>query len=217
MTGTYALVSVADKSGIVALARGLNRWGIEVIATSGTARVLSYAAIDATEIAAVTRTPELMGGRVKALHPLIFGGLLCRWDHAADEADARALGVPRIGVLACNFADLPPPEGRRSDRPEDLYAATALIDIGGPAMVRAAVKNAAHVLPVVDPADYPSVLDAMHENRGDVASVGPGLREYLVRKAAARTAAYDHSVHRLVGMETPESRPPSPPVSVGWL
>ncbi|MDG9701973.1 hypothetical protein [Streptomyces sp. DH37] len=187
----YAVLSVTDKTGVVELGAGLGGLGMSLVATGGTARSLRRGGLDATVIGDLSGVPELMGGRVRAFHPSVFGGLLYRRGHPSDEADVRRYGVPRIDVLVCNFPDVAPdgPPERTMDS----------VDVGGPAMVRAAAKNHAHVLPVVDPADYAAVLRALTSARGAVGATDPAFRRRLAEKAFARTAAYDLSIQRLVG------------------
>lgn len=179
----HAVLSVYDKTGVVELGAGLRQLGATVVSTRGTAVLLRSAGVEAIVIEDVTGVPELMGGRVRAFHHTIFGGLLSRRGDPADEADARHHAIPRIDVLACNFPDA---------------VAVDSIDVGGPAMVRAAAKNYESVLVIVDPADYDAVLGALTGAGGDVASVDRGLRRTLARKAFARTAAYDRAIERLL-------------------
>ncbi|HEY8985799.1 MAG TPA: hypothetical protein VIU15_40285 [Streptomyces sp.] len=182
----YAVLSVTDKTGITELGAALSRLGMSLVATGGTAGLLREAGLDATVIGDLSGVPELMGGRVRAFHPSVFGGLLYRRGHPEDEADVRRHRVPRIDVLVCNFRDLTP------DGTVDA------IDIGGPAMVRAAAKNHAHVLTVVDPQDYGDVVGALTLADGVVSATAPEFRRRLATKAFVRTAAYDESIHRLL-------------------
>lgn len=186
----YAVLSVTDKTGITELGAGLSRLGLRLAATAGTAGLLREAGLDATVIGDLSGVPELMGGRVRAFHPSVFGGLLYRRGHPADEADVRRHGVPRIDVLVCNFRNLPP-----DDASEGVLDS---IDVGGPAMVRAAAKNHADVLPVVDPADYGAVLAALTAADGRAGATDPGFRRRLAVKAFARTEAYDRSIHQFL-------------------
>jgi phosphoribosylaminoimidazolecarboxamide formyltransferase / IMP cyclohydrolase len=186
----YAVLSVWDKTGILELGAGLRDLGASILSTRGTAELLRRAGVDATVIGDVSGVPELMGGRVRAFHHSIFGGLLYRRGNPSDEEEARRHGIPRIDVLACNFRD-PEPDGMTG-------AALDAIDIGGPAMVRAAAKNFRDVLPIVDPADYPEVLSALGSAHGAVADIEPALRRALARKAFGRTAAYDLAIQRLL-------------------
>ncbi|MEU3416701.1 hypothetical protein ABZ760_36655 [Streptomyces sp. NPDC006658] len=199
----YAVLSVTDKTGITELGTALSRLGLRLVATAGTAGLLREAGLDATVIGELSGVPELMGGRVRAFHPSVFGGLLYRRGHPADEADVRRHHVPRIDVLVCNFRDLPP---------GDVRAGVAdSIDVGGPAMVRAAAKNHTDVLPVVDPADYGAVVDALTAAGGRAGATDPAFRRRLAVKAFARTAAYDASIHRaLARLAEPDARRPRP-------
>ncbi|MET8563560.1 hypothetical protein ABZV75_24340 [Streptomyces flaveolus] len=181
---------MTDKTGITELGAALSRLGMSLVATGGTAGLLREAGLDATVIGDLSGVPELMGGRVRAFHPSVFGGLLYRRGHPQDEADVRRHHVPRIDVLVCNFRDVSPDD--TSDGAVDS------IDIGGPAMVRAAAKNHADVLAVVDPADYGDVVGALTAAGGAVSATDPAFRRRLARKAFVRTAAYDESIHRLL-------------------
>jgi phosphoribosylaminoimidazolecarboxamide formyltransferase/IMP cyclohydrolase len=179
----YALLSVSDRTGVVEFGAGLRRLGATIVSTRGTAALLRDAGVEAVVVEDVSGVPELMGGRVRAFHHSIFGGLLYRRGNPADEADARRHGVPRIDVLACNFRD-----------PVEVDS----IDVGGPALVRAAAKNFRSVLPVVDPGDYAEVLRALTGAGSCVGAVDPELRRALARKAFVRTAAYDRAIVRLL-------------------
>ncbi len=181
-----ALLSVSDKSGLIELARELTHRGIEIISTGGTARLLSDAGLPVREIASYTGFPEIMDGRVKTLHPKIHGGLLGR--RGVDEAVMDAHGIAPIELLVVNLY----PFAATVAGPDCSYEqAIENIDIGGPAMVRAAAKNHASVAVVVDPADYRRVL-------GELAAHGScttlATRSQLAAKAFAHTARYDTMV-----------------------
>ncbi|HMK86015.1 MAG TPA: bifunctional phosphoribosylaminoimidazolecarboxamide formyltransferase/IMP cyclohydrolase [Steroidobacteraceae bacterium] len=181
-----ALLSVSDKTGIVELARELKERGIELLSTGGTAKLLVRHGISVKEVADYTGFPEIMGGRVKTLHPKIHGGLLGR--RGVDDEVMREHDIAPIDLLAVNlypFADT-------VARPDCTYEdAVENIDIGGPAMVRAAAKNHASVTVVVDPADYRSLLDELSANQGATDIV---MRQRLAAKAFAHTAQYDAMV-----------------------
>ncbi len=182
-----ALLSVSDKSGIVELARGLGALGVQLISTGGTAQLLAREGIAVTEVAAVTGFPEMLDGRVKTLHPRIHGGLLARRDDARHQAALREAGIEPIDLLVVN---LYPFQSTVADPDCRLEDAVENIDIGGPAMLRAAAKNYAGVTVVVDPADYERVL-------GEIRSQGaPPLetRFALARKVFAHTASYDGAI-----------------------
>ncbi|HEV2759373.1 MAG TPA: bifunctional phosphoribosylaminoimidazolecarboxamide formyltransferase/IMP cyclohydrolase [Acidimicrobiales bacterium] len=173
-----ALLSVYDKTGLVDLARGLSRLGWELVSSGGTAAALNAAGVECTPVEAVTGSPEMLGGRVKTLHPAIHGGILADRDRPEHVADLLAQNIAAIGLVVCNlypFASDPSIE---------------MIDIGGPTMVRAAAKNHAHVGVVVDPAEYPAVLEELARE----GLLGPESRRRLARAAFAHTAAYDAAI-----------------------
>jgi phosphoribosylaminoimidazolecarboxamide formyltransferase/IMP cyclohydrolase len=181
-----ALLSVSDKTGIVEFARELKERGIEILSTGGTAKLLTSHGIPVKEVAEHTGFPEIMGGRVKTLHPKIHGGLLGR--RGTDEAVMREHSIEPIDLLAVNLY----PFAATVSRPDCTYEdAVENIDIGGPAMVRAAAKNHASVTVVVDPADYRELLDELAANQG---STNLPMRRKLSAKAFAHTAQYDAMV-----------------------
>jgi phosphoribosylaminoimidazolecarboxamide formyltransferase/IMP cyclohydrolase len=181
-----ALLSVSDKTGIVEFARELKERGIELLSTGGTANLLVRHGISVKEVAEHTGFPEIMGGRVKTLHPKIHGGLLGR--RGMDEEVMREHGIEPIDLLAVNLY----PFAATVARPDCTYEeAVENIDIGGPAMVRAAAKNHASVTVVVDPADYRALLDELAANQG---ATNVGMRQRLAAKAFAHTAQYDSMV-----------------------
>ncbi|MCL4721112.1 MAG: bifunctional phosphoribosylaminoimidazolecarboxamide formyltransferase/IMP cyclohydrolase, partial [Gammaproteobacteria bacterium] len=182
---TRALISVSDKSGVLELATGLLALGVEILSTGGTASVLRKAGLAVTDVSEITGFPEIMDGRVKTLHPAIHGGLLGRRD--VDGAVMTAHGIRAIDLLVVNLypfeETVSRPDCTRSEAIEN-------IDVGGPAMIRAAAKNHAFVAVVVDPADYGRVLDELRSGGG----FSEDTRRYLARKAFAHTAAYDAAV-----------------------
>jgi phosphoribosylaminoimidazolecarboxamide formyltransferase / IMP cyclohydrolase len=181
-----ALLSVSDKTGIVEFARELKERGIELLSTGGTAKLLIRHGIAVKEVAEHTGFPEIMGGRVKTLHPKIHGGLLGR--RGVDEEVMRDHGIEPIDLLAVNLY----PFAATVARPDCSYEdAVENIDIGGPAMVRAAAKNHASVTVVVDPGDYRGLLDDLAANQGSTHIV---MRQRLAAKAFAHTAQYDAMV-----------------------
>ena len=185
-----ALVSVSDKRDLMQFARGLADLGIELISTGGTCRQLEEAGIEAIEVSAKTGFPEIMDGRVKTLHPVMHGGLLGR--RGTDDSVMAEHGIEPIDLLAVNLY----PFEQTISRPDaTLEEAIENIDIGGPAMIRAAAKNHDGVVVVVDPADYQVVLDALQSGKMDIA-----FRRRLAAKAYAHTAAYDTAItHYLSG------------------
>jgi phosphoribosylaminoimidazolecarboxamide formyltransferase / IMP cyclohydrolase len=181
-----ALLSVSDKTGIVEFARELRERGIELLSTGGTAKLLTSHGIPVKEVAEHTGFPEIMGGRVKTLHPKIHGGLLGR--RGLDEAVMREHAIEPIDLLAVNLY----PFAATVSRPDCTYEdAVDNIDIGGPAMVRAAAKNHASVTVVVDPQDYRALLDELAANQG---GTHIAMRQKLAAKAFAHTAQYDAMV-----------------------
>jgi phosphoribosylaminoimidazolecarboxamide formyltransferase/IMP cyclohydrolase len=183
-----ALLSVSDKTGIVEFARALTQRNIEILSTGGTARLLAENGIAVREVASHTGFPEIMDGRVKTLHPKIHGGLLGR--RGVDDAVMTQHGIAPIDLLVVNLY----PFAQTVARPDCTYAeAVENIDIGGPAMVRAAAKNHESVLVVVDPADYPAVLAELDAHQG---ASGLPLRSRLAATAFAHTARYDTMVAR---------------------
>ncbi|HSW26063.1 MAG TPA: bifunctional phosphoribosylaminoimidazolecarboxamide formyltransferase/IMP cyclohydrolase, partial [Burkholderiaceae bacterium] len=154
---TRALISVSDKTGIVEFARALQQRGIVLLSTGGTARLLADSGLPVTEVAQVTGFPEMLDGRVKTLHPRIHGGLLARRDKPEHMAALAREQIEPIDLLVINLYPFAQTVARADCT---LDEAIENIDIGGPAMVRAAAKNHAHVAVVVDPADYPRVLEA---------------------------------------------------------
>ena len=182
-----ALVSVSDKSGIVEFARGLSAAGFSILSTGGTAALLSREGIAVTEVAAYTGFPEMLDGRVKTLHPKIHGGLLARTEDAKHRSAIAAAGIDPIELLVVN---LYPFESTVADPDCSLEDAVENIDIGGPAMLRAAAKNYGSVAAIVDPADYPRVLDEIR-SKGKVSAE---TRFALAKKVFAHTAAYDGAI-----------------------
>jgi len=192
MTLHTALLSVSDKTGIVDFARELAARGVRLLSTGGTAKLLAESGLDVTEVAAHTGSPEILDGRVKTLHPKIHGGLLARRDSAAHLDTLTEHGIDRIDLLVVNLYPF-----RETVARADCSFADAVenIDIGGPAMLRAAAKNhgteAGGVTVVIDPADYSRVLADMDGPKGEPAY---GLRLELAAKVYAHTAAYDGAI-----------------------
>jgi phosphoribosylaminoimidazolecarboxamide formyltransferase / IMP cyclohydrolase len=181
-----ALLSVSDKTGIVEFARELKERGIELLSTGGTAKLLTDHGISVKEVAEHTGFPEIMDGRLKTLHPKIHGGLLGR--RGLDEPVMLTHGIEPIDLLAVNLYPFAATVSRADCTYED---AVDNIDIGGPAMVRAAAKNHAFVTVVVDPGDYRALLDELAANQG---STNVSMRQKLAAKAFAHTAQYDAMV-----------------------
>jgi phosphoribosylaminoimidazolecarboxamide formyltransferase/IMP cyclohydrolase len=182
-----ALISVSDKTGVVELARALAAAGVEILSTGGTARLLEKEKVPVTEVSAHTGFPEMLDGRVKTLHPRIHGGILARRDLREHMAALGKAGIPPIDLIVVN---LYPFEATIADPDCTLENAVENIDIGGPAMLRAAAKNYGGVAVVVDPADYAGVLE---EIRG-AGGVSDATRFRLAKKVFAHTAGYDGAI-----------------------
>ncbi|MFN4008628.1 MAG: bifunctional phosphoribosylaminoimidazolecarboxamide formyltransferase/IMP cyclohydrolase [Pannonibacter sp.] len=198
-----ALLSVSDKNGLLQFAKDLADRGIELISTGGTRKALADAGLPVKDISEVTGFPEIMDGRVKTLHPMVHGGLLAIRDDAEHTAAMQAHGIAGIDLLCVNLYPFEDTVASGAD-----YATgVENIDIGGPAMTRAAAKNHAYVTVVVDPADYAAVIAALDENNGQSPIA---LRKTLAQKAFARTAAYDAAVSNWlaaeIGNEAPDYR-----------
>jgi phosphoribosylaminoimidazolecarboxamide formyltransferase/IMP cyclohydrolase len=181
-----ALLSVSDKTGLIELARALAARGIEILSTGGTARLLAAHGVAVREVASYTGFPEIMDGRVKTLHPKIHGALLGR--RGVDDAVMAQYDIAPIDLLVVNLYPFAATVARADASYED---AVENIDIGGPAMLRAAAKNHASVLVVVDPADYPALLAELDAHGGGSALA---TRNRLAAKAFAHTAHYDTMV-----------------------
>ncbi|MDQ7793592.1 MAG: bifunctional phosphoribosylaminoimidazolecarboxamide formyltransferase/IMP cyclohydrolase [bacterium] len=179
-----ALLSVSDKTGLADFARGLVATGTELVSTGGTAAFLRGEGLPVTPVSDLTGFPEILGGRVKTLHPRIHAGILARRDLPADREQLARHDIGGIDLVAVNLY----PFRQVVSRPEvALETAIENIDIGGPTLLRAAAKNHRHVLVIVDPADYPEVLAAGHE-------ISPALRYRLAIKAFRHTAVYDAGI-----------------------
>ncbi|MGE3796781.1 MAG: bifunctional phosphoribosylaminoimidazolecarboxamide formyltransferase/IMP cyclohydrolase [Thermomicrobiales bacterium] len=188
-----ALISVYDKSGIESFARALTDAGWEIISTGGTLRQLEASGIHVTSVAGVTGFPEILDGRVKTLHPAIHGGLLGR---PGLESDARQLLEHHITPIDLLIVNLYPFEETISRPDVTREEAIEQIDIGGPAMLRAAAKNHENVLPVVDPSDYAEVLERLQSGTADIV-----FRRSLAAKVFAHASAYDATVSRYLQAE----------------
>ena len=182
-----ALVSVSDKSGVVDFARSLAEFGIELISTGGTRKLLSDAGLTVLEVSELTGFPEMMDGRVKTLHPAVHGGLLARRDNREHAEAMRAHKIRPIDIVAVNLY----PFEATVAAGDDFAACIENIDIGGPAMIRAAAKNHDDVAVLVDVGDYAIVIEELKRHRG---STSLALRRRLAAKAYARTAAYDAAI-----------------------
>ncbi len=182
-----ALISVSDKSGLVELGRFLAARGVEMLSTGGSARALAEADVAVIEVSAHTGFPEIMDGRVKTLHPKVHGGILARRDLDSHRAAMTEHGIAAIDLVVVNLYPFEATLASGAD------AATCVenIDIGGPAMVRAAAKNHGFVTVVTDPADYAALMEEMTAHEG---ATSQDLRERLATTAFAHTAAYDVAI-----------------------
>jgi len=183
-----ALLSVSDKTGLVEFARGLAELGVELVASGGTAAALREAGLEVVDVEQLTGSPEMLGGRVKTLHPRVHGGLLARRDHEGDRADVAAQELRTIELVVVNLYPFEDTVAREGVRFEE---AIEKIDIGGPSMLRSAAKNHAWVGVVVDPAEYPTVLAELRSNDG---ALSEKSRRRLALAAFERTAAYDAAI-----------------------
>ena len=205
---TRALISVSDKTGIAAFARALERQGVDIISTGGTADLLRKEKILVREISSFTAFPEVLEGRVKTLHPRVHGGLLYKRGNPKHEAEARDCGFEPIDLVVVNLYPF-----EETIRKPNVTLAEAIenIDIGGPSMIRSAAKNYESVTVVVDPADYETVLENMRENDGETTLK---LRERLAIKAFIKTSDYDRAIGNFLNKEqaTEASFSLSPPL-----
>ena len=198
-----ALLSVFDKTGLVELASALRDQGVTLLSTGGTARALSEAGFEVTDVSDVTGFPEIMDGRVKTLHPSVHGGLLAIRDADDHIASMKEHGIEAIDLLVVNL--YPFEEVMKSGAADGAIVEN--IDIGGPAMLRAAAKNHAYVSVLTSPDDYASFMADLSENDG---ASTYGMRKRLAQATFARTAAYDSAISNWMalafGIETPANR-----------
>ncbi len=199
-----ALLSVSDKTGLIEFARGLERHGVVLISTGGTAKALRGAGLAVTDVSEVTGFPEMLDGRVKTLHPKIHGGLLGLRDHENHVKAMRAHGIEGIDLLVSNLYPFEATVAKNAGFEETIEN----IDIGGPAMIRAAAKNHDWVAVVVDPEDYTPVLSEMDANGGALAAA---TRRLLAQRAYARTAAYDSAISNWFAGELAKAETKDPP------
>lgn len=199
-----ALISVYDKRGVAELGAALQRLGVEIISSGGTFTALREAGVDARSVEALTGFGEMIGGRVKTLHPKIHAGILAL--RGVHDEELEAAGVPKIDLVVVNL--YPFEEAIR--RPDtDMAAALAQIDVGGPTMIRAAAKNFPHVAVVVDPDDYSTLLAEME---GESGHLPLSFRRLMALKAFDRTWRYDRAIagHIAAAIEKDAALPPGP-------
>ena len=198
-----ALISVSDKTGLLDLAAALLMRNVELLSTGGTAKAIRDAGLPVTDVSEITNFPEMMDGRVKTLHPMVHGGLLALRDNDAHVAAMQKHGIGAIDLLVVNLYPFEETVAKGGDWDECIEN----IDIGGPAMIRAAAKNHAFVTTVVDVEDYEKLLGDMDQHQGRTC---PKFRKKLAQKAYARTAAYDAAVSTwmadAIGVQTPHRR-----------
>nr|WP_272212948.1 bifunctional phosphoribosylaminoimidazolecarboxamide formyltransferase/IMP cyclohydrolase [Marinicella sp. W31]MDC2878879.1 bifunctional phosphoribosylaminoimidazolecarboxamide formyltransferase/IMP cyclohydrolase [Marinicella sp. W31] len=198
-----ALLSVSDKSGIVEFASALAARGVRLLSTGGTHKALAEAGLLVTDVSTVTGFPEIMDGRVKTLHPKVHGGLLAIRDDEEHQAAMREHGIEGIDLAVINLYPFEAVRAAGGDYPTTVEN----IDIGGPAMIRAAAKNHAYVAVATDPEDYGAITEALEAGNG---TLPYALRQQLAARAYARTAAYDAAISgwfaEALAIETPRHR-----------
>ena len=208
-----ALLSVSDKTGLVDFARSLTKLGVDLISTGGTSKAIADAGLKVTDVATVTGFPEMMDGRVKTLHPRVHGGLLALRDDPAHAKAMKEHGIEGIDLLVCNLYPFEETVARKAGFEETVEN----IDIGGPAMIRAASKNHGYVAVIVDVEDYATVLTELEASCG---TLSMATRKALAAKAYARTAAYDAAIAtwfdgELSAAKKPEERTPPRRFAIG--
>ncbi|WP_114966163.1 bifunctional phosphoribosylaminoimidazolecarboxamide formyltransferase/IMP cyclohydrolase [Alkalilacustris brevis] len=196
-----ALISVSDKTGLVDLGRALAARGVELVSTGGTARALRQAGLDVRDVSEITGFPEMMDGRVKTLHPMVHGGLLALRDEGSHVAAMQEHGIPAIDLLVVNLYPFEATVASGAGYDDCVEN----IDIGGPAMIRAAAKNHGFVAVVTDPEDYSALLEEIAANDG---ATSHAFRQRLAQTAYGRTAAYDAAVSNWMAgaLEMPNPR-----------
>lgn len=187
-----ALLSVTDKSGLVDFARFLSANGVELVSTGGTHRVLTEAGLAVTPVSDVTGFPEIMGGRVKTLHPHIHGGILADKDNPEHLATLAQHGIKTFDLICVNLYNF----AEAAAKGLDLRNAIEQIDIGGPCMLRATAKNFHSMLVLPDPADYAAVQAEMEQNN---MSVSLAFRQRMAVKTFAATSRYDGMITEYLG------------------
>ena len=195
-----ALVSVSDKQGLTEHVKRLNALGVELVSTGGTASAIKAAGVPVADASKLTGFPEMMGGRVKTLHPAIHGGLLARRDIPEHVKSMREHNIAQIDLLVVNLY----PFERTRDAGADFYTCIENIDIGGPAMLRSAAKNHAFVTVCTDQDDLEKVLEEMENNSGQVSAA---LRAELAAKTFSRTAQYDAAIANWLTEQTTQNTP----------
>jgi len=185
-----AIISVSDKTGIIEFARGLSKSGYQIISTGGSAKVLQEAGVDVILISEVTGFPEILDGRVKTLHPLVFGGILARLDNLDHQRQLKEQKIFPIDMVVVN---LYPFEKTISKEEVSLEEAIENIDIGGPSLLRAAAKNYQDVTVIIDPSDYNRILDELNNSHGNISL---STKKELAVKTFQYTSYYDSLIYR---------------------
>jgi phosphoribosylaminoimidazolecarboxamide formyltransferase/IMP cyclohydrolase len=191
-----AVISVSDKGGLDDLAAFLKAQGVEIISTGGTKRYLDQLGLDPVEISRYTGFPEIMDGRVKTLHPKVHGGILNIRGKQEHEDAKGSLEIKNIDLIIVNLYPFKEVVAKGCTFEEAIEN----IDIGGPSMIRGAAKNFRFVTVVVDPADYPKVMEDMSANNG---ATSEKLRFYLAKKVFALTSEYDSAIHSYLSSVNP--------------
>lgn len=181
-----ALISVTDKTGIVEFARELSQLGIEIISTGGTAKVLREGGVKVIDISELTGFPEILGGRVKTLHPFVHGGILFKRDDPEHMETIEKMGIKPIDMVVVNLYAF----DKVVEKKGDLETAIENIDIGGPTLLRASAKNFKYVTVVVDPSDYPKVLEEIKAQGNTTLKT----RFELAKKVFKLTSSYDEMI-----------------------
>ncbi len=194
MAGRRALISVADKTGVADFARELASRGFEIVSSGGTSKLLDEAGVLVRPVSKVTGSPEILGGRVKTLHPRIHGGILARRNLPSDMKELETHQITPVDLVVVNFYPFEETVAKGSP----LHEILENIDVGGPSMLRAAAKNFEHVLAVTDPADYALVLRKLDEGPEGPAGIDLKTRLHLAQKAFQASARYEQAIASFV-------------------
>ena len=205
-----ALISVSDKNGIVEFAKELSTLGVELLSTGGTAKAIKDAGVAVKDVSEYTGFPEMLGGRLKTLHPKVHGGLLWRRDNPGDKEDVKAHNIESIDMVIVNLYPFEQTVSKPGVAFED---AIENIDIGGPTMLRAASKNFRDVTVIVDPDDYSKVLDEIKSAGGEVSY---DTKYYLARKVFAHTARYDTLISNYLSRQAEPDNPFQPTINLSF-
>jgi phosphoribosylaminoimidazolecarboxamide formyltransferase/IMP cyclohydrolase len=194
-----AVVSVSNKEGLAELAPFLKSCNVEIISTGGTRKYLDELKVNPKDISEYTGFPEIMDGRVKTLHPKVHGGILNIRDKAEHQDAMKALGIEHIDMIVVNLYPFKEVVAKGCTFEEAIEN----IDIGGPSMIRAAAKNYRYVTVVVDPGDYPRVMDDMRAHHGETSEE---LRFFLARKVFFLTSDYDRAIYEYLSKAYPSGK-----------